>query len=177
VPLDAETGERYGYLPPRAARRKILIRSQLGLPWLVAALAFAVAIALAGAAYLLMRPGTPAAPFVDQGPLSRYADGEVTALLDGGGWLDRRAGLAALAGPVSYCPADGGWVGPGGARYDDQGRPAGDGPGLVRLPVRAAQGRVFVDPTGGSAAAGRAELMAPCAAPMQVDDPRPPDGL
>ena len=177
VPVDPDTGERYGYLPPRAARRKLLIRAQLGLPWMVSALVFAVAILAAGTAYLLLRPARPPAPFVDQGPISRYADGAVTSLPDGSGWLDRRGGLTAIGDDVAFCPADGGWVDPAGARFDADGRRAEGGPGLLRLPVRAADGRVFVDPTGGTRVSGIGEPMPPCAPPQRVGDPPPPDGL
>ncbi len=179
VPVDAETGERYGYLPRRAAQRKILIRSQLGLPWLLAALAFAGTILVAGSAYLLMRPGTPGPPYVDHGPLSRYADGAVTSLPDGSGWLDRRGGLSAVAGPVSYCPADGGWVDAAGTRYDAQGRRAGSGTGsgLARLPIRAAGGRLYVDPTRPQRPTAPAPAMTPCALPQAPGEPPPPDGL
>ncbi|HVF18773.1 MAG TPA: hypothetical protein VNA14_00835 [Mycobacteriales bacterium] len=177
VPVDAETGERYGYLPRRAARRKLLIRAQLGLPWMVAALGFAAMILVAGTAYLLLRPSRPPSPFVDQGPISRYADGTVTALPDGSGWVDRRAGLTAVGEAVSYCPADGGWVGDGGTRFDSDGARAGGGPGLLRVPVRAAGGRVYVDPTGGSRVAGAAGSMPPCPEPQRPGDPPPPDGL
>lgn len=177
VPVDPETGERYGYLPRRAANRKILIRSQLGLPWLVSALAFGVAILVAGAAYLLLRPTTPGPPYVDQGPLSRYADGEVTALLDGSGWLDRRTGLTAIGDDVAFCPSDGGWVDAETGRYDEAGRRVGGGDGLLLLPTRAASGRVFVDPTAGRRPSEPGAELGPCAVVQRLGDPRPPDGL
>lgn len=177
VPVDEVTGERYGYLPRRASRRKILIRSQLGLPWLVAALCFAAVIVVAGFAYLLLRPATPGAPYVDQGPLARYADEDVTPLLDGSGWLDRRGGLSAIGDGVDFCPAAGDWVDRNGARFDPQGRRAGGGAGLLRLPVRVAGGRVYVDPTGGQRSAEAASPRPPCPAPRSVQEPPPPDGL
>ena len=177
VPVDPDTGERFGYLPRKAARRKILIRSQLGLPWLISALVFGAGILVAGVAYLLLRPSTPGPPYVDQGQLSRYADGEVTALADGSGWVDRRSGLVAIGDEVAYCPADGGWVDDETGRYDAAGRRVGGGMGLLVLPVRAASGRLFVDPTAGQRSTATGEALGPCRMPQRVDDPRPPDGL
>lgn len=176
VPVDPETGRRYGYLPRRAANRKILIRAELGLPWLVAALVFAAAILLAGVGYFLTRPARPGPPYVDRGPLSRYAEGEVTAFPDGSGWLDRRTGLTAIGDAVSFCASDGGWVDDETGRYDAAGRRAGGGDGLLVLPVRAASGRVYVDPTGGRRAQGAAPPMAACAVPQRPGDRAPPDG-
>lgn len=177
VPVDPETGQRYGYLPRRAANRKILIRAQLGLPWLVSALVFGAMILVAGAAWLLLRPSAPGPPYVDRGPLDRYADGEVTAFPDGSGWLDRRRGLTAIGDAVSYCPSDGGWVDDETGRYDEAGRRVGGGAGLVLLPVRAASGRVYVDPTRGRRVTGNGAGLGPCALVQRPGDPRPPDGL
>ena len=177
VPVDPETGERFGYLPRKAANRKILIRSQLGLPWILWALAFGGAIVLAGVTYLLLRPSTPGPPFVDRGPLAQYADGEVTALPDGSGWVDRRTGLVVIGDPVTFCPADGGWVDAETARYDAAGRRVGGGDGLLLLPVRAASQRLFVDPTGGGRPTAAAASLGGCPNPQRLTDARPPDGL
>ncbi len=177
VPIDPDTGERFGYLPRKAAKRKILIRSELGLPWLVTALVFGAAILVAGVAYLLLRPATPGAPFVDQGPLSRYADGEVTALPDGSGWVDRRAGLVAIGDAVAFCPADGGWTDAETGRFDAAGQRVGGGDGLLLLPVRAASGRLFVDPTAGRRSSAAGEPLGACLTPQHIADARPPDGL
>ena len=49
VPIDPETGERVGYLPRKAARRKIIIRRKLGLPWVLGALGAALLIGGANA--------------------------------------------------------------------------------------------------------------------------------
>jgi hypothetical protein len=176
VPVDPETGERYGYLPRKAADRKLIIRAQLGLPWVLAALGAAALLAIAAAAFVLSRPGRPGRPYVDQGALSGYPEQAVHPLRDRSGWLDRRTGLAAVAGPLAFCPADGGWVAPNGKRYDADGH-ADDGTGLTLWAVKAASGHVYVDPTRTVAVSGQAEPLPPCAVPWHVTDPAPPDGL
>ncbi len=176
VPVDPETGERYGYLPRKAANRKLVIRAQLGLPWVLGALAAAALLAVAAVAFVLSRPTTPGGAFADQGALAAYPDQDVTPLRDGRGWLDRRAGLAAVAGPVAFCPADGGWVGADGRRYDERGR-TDDGNGLTLWAVRAASGRVYVDATRPTTVTEQAEPLPPCPAPWRLGEPRPASGL
>lgn len=176
VPVDPETGERYGYLPRRAANRKLVIRAQLGLPWILAALGAAVVVLVAGAAFFLSRPDEPGGAYESQGELAAYPEQAVAPLRDRAGWLDRRHGLVAVAGPVSFCPADGGWVGPGGERYDEEGR-SDSGRGLTLWPVRAASGKVYVDRTRPTSVTGQAEPLAPCADPWDVSEPPPADGL
>ncbi|MDQ1713657.1 MAG: hypothetical protein QOE45_3107 [Frankiaceae bacterium] len=176
VPVDPETGERYGYLPRKAASRKLIIRAQLGLPWVLAALAAAAVLAVAAAVFVLSRPDRPGKPYVDEGALRGYPEQAVQPLRDRSGWLDRRTGLAAVAGPVAFCPADGGWVGEGGKRYDAEGR-ADDGRGLALWAVKAASGHVYVDPTRTVVISGQTEPLPPCAQPWHVTDPAPPDGL
>ena len=176
VPVDPETGERYGYLPRRAADRKLVIRAQLGLPWVLAALAAAAVLLVAAVAFVALRPARPGRPYVDQGPLAAYPEQAVTPLRDRSGWLDRRAGLAVVAGPVAFCPADGGWVGEGGRRYDAEGR-TDTGNGLTLWAVRAASGHVYVDPTRSTVVTGQAEPLPPCEAPWRLGELAPPAGL
>lgn len=176
VPVDPETGERYGYLPRKAASRKLVIRAQLGLPWVLAALGAAALVLLAGALFFLSRPDRPGRPYVDQGRLDTYPEKAVTPLRDRSGWLDRRSGLAAVAGGVAFCDDDGGWVGRDGKRYDADGR-ADDGRGLVLWAVRAAAGHVYVDPTHDTTVTDRAEPLGPCAHSRTTSDQAPPDGL
>lgn len=177
VPVDPETGKRYGYLPRKAANRKLVIRAQLGLPWVLAALGAALLVLVAGAAFFLSRPDEPEAPFVSMGPLDAYPEQAVAPLRDRSGWVDRRAGLAVVAGPVSFCPADGGWVGPDGRRYDADGRSDVEGRGLTLWRVRAASGRLYVDRTATIPVPGAAEPLPPCADPWEVTEPPPADGL
>ncbi|MCA1825269.1 MAG: hypothetical protein ABR520_10355 [Mycobacteriales bacterium] len=151
VPVDA-TGRRYGYLPRRAARRKIVIRAELGSPWVIAAASGAVLIAVVAAVFLGSRPTRPGPPFADVGPLAAYVTESVATTTDGSAWIDRRDGLRAWStqttdgAPVGFCPADGGWSTRGGTRYDRGGRLAGAaGPRMLRLPARAARNHVYVD--------------------------------
>lgn len=176
VPVDPETGERYGYLPRKAAKRKIVIRAQLGLGWVLGALGAAAVLAIAAAAFLLTRPGTPDPPYRDEGRLSDYPEQAVKPLPDGQGWIDRRSGLAAVAGPLSFCPADGGWVGEDGQRYDPEGR-ADDGAGLTLWAVRAASGHVYVDRTTATTVTGQSEPLPPCDTPWRATEAEPPSGL
>jgi hypothetical protein len=176
VPVDPETGERYGYLPRRAANRKLVIRAPLGLPWVHAALGAAAFVLVAGLAFFLSRPSEPGGAYVSQGALASYPEQAASPLRDRGGWLDRRSGLAAVAGPVSYCPGDGGWVGPDGRRYDEDGR-SESGEGLTLWAVRAAGGKVYVDRTRSTRVTGQSEPLPPCEDPWDVTEPPPADGL
>jgi hypothetical protein len=176
VPVDPETGERYGYLPRKAANRKLVIRAQLGLPWVLAALTAGGLLLVAGMAFFLSRPAHPGGSYREQGALKSYPEQAVAPLRDRSGWLDRRTGLAAVAGPISFCPADGGWVGPDGRRYDEDGRTE-SGEGLTLWAVRAASGKVYVDPTRTVRVGGQSEPLPPCDDPWTVDEPPPADGL
>lgn len=182
VPVDPDTGRRYGYLPRKAAKRKIVIRAELGRRWMLASLAVGAGILLLGATFLLSGPDAPGPPFVEQGRLSRYAEGEVTPLADGSGWLDRRTGLRAVGGDVAHCPADGGWVDEEGQRYDAAGHAASGSDGLEIRRVSVVGGRVYVHPSGtrvrppDAGAAPAAASLGACPAPRTVGDPPPPDG-
>jgi hypothetical protein len=155
VPIDPETGERFGYLPRKAAQRKIIVRRALGLPWILGALAAAGLIAVTGVAFFASRPDRPPASYSDMGPLSAYPPGEVTPLRDGTGWADRRTGLTVWLTTADFCPADGGWQSRD-RRWDAAGRPAGGGGALTRARVRAAGGRLYVNPDPLPAATERA---------------------
>ncbi|HEV8372339.1 MAG TPA: hypothetical protein VGR68_04000, partial [Actinomycetota bacterium] len=61
--------QRVAYLPPKAAKaRKLILRTQLGRGWIVAAALFGVVILAAGALYLAMA-GRPGPPWVRVAPL------------------------------------------------------------------------------------------------------------
>ena len=102
------TKERTAYLPPRAAKaRKLILRTQLGLPWMLAAIAFGLVILVAGVLFLV-KGGRPGAPWERVAPLARFADGAVTETPfrpDEVVVVDRRGGVlrAFLAVPGS-CP-------------------------------------------------------------------------
>ena len=176
VPVDPETGERYGYLPRKAAQRKLVIRAQLGMGWVIGALVAAALLAVAAVAFWLSRPNVPGKPYQDAGRLSDYPEQAVKPLPGKDGWVDRRTGLTVVAGALSFCPDDGGWVGTDGRRYDADGR-ADDGRGLTLWAGKAANGRVYVDRTTSTTVPGQSEPLAPCAAPWRVTDPEPPSGL
>src|SRR6266542_1537107 len=99
--------QRAAYLPPRAAKaRKLILRSQLGLPWLLAATLVASLILLAGV-LLLARGGRPGGPWVRVDPLATFPPGalaEVPRRGLGGRVVvvDRRDGdLRAFVGPAA----------------------------------------------------------------------------
>ena len=76
-----DPGGRVAYLPPRAARaRKLILRSQLGRGWIVAAALFGVVILAAGALFLA-RQGRPGAPWARVAPASALPAGAVRSNL------------------------------------------------------------------------------------------------
>jgi hypothetical protein len=154
---DARRGERAAYLPPRAAKaRKLILRSQLGLPWLVGATVVAAVILVAGA-LLLARGGRPGSPWVRVEPLAALPAGavaEVRPAALGGRTVvvDRRdGGLRAFVGPAGGCPvtSDGGGFARRCTRqsWDGNGAPrTARTPPLTRVPTRLAGGDLYVDP-------------------------------
>lgn len=181
VPIDPETGERFGYLPRKAARRKIIVRRALGLPWILGALAAAALIAVAGVVFFAARPDRPPASYSNMGPLSAYPPRAVTPLRDGSGWVDRRSGLTVWLTTADFCPADGGWqlVEPGPSdrvlRWDSAGRRVEAFPGspgassISQARLRAAGGRLYVNPAPLPAATEPAPVpLPPCAEPRPI---------
>ena len=145
---------RYAYLPPRAVRaRKLILRTQLGLPWLLAAVAVALLILVAGVV-LLRAGGRPGAPWVRVGRLPA-AGGQVSELPGPAGRdvvVDRRGGrLRAFLVAPGACPvvagAAGGLARPcAGQAWRADGVGERGAPDL--LPVRAlvSGGDLYVDP-------------------------------
>jgi len=77
---DEPPPERIAYLPPRAVKaRKLILRSQLGVPWIVAAALFGLLILAAGT-LLLLRAGHPGAPWARVAAVSSLPAGAVTQL-------------------------------------------------------------------------------------------------
>ncbi|HEY2960554.1 MAG TPA: hypothetical protein VGM21_20485 [Actinomycetota bacterium] len=157
---DAGRGERAAYLPPRAAKaRKLILRSQLGLPWLVGATVVAGVILVAGT-LLLARGGRPGSPWVRVEPLAALPAGTATEVAPAALGrrtvvvVDRRGGLRAFVAPAGGCPVipDGGgftrpcsrqsWDADGGARTPHT-------PPLTRVPTRLASGDLYVNATNG----------------------------
>jgi hypothetical protein len=148
-------GERIAYLPPRAARaRKLILRSQLGLPWMLAALAFAALILVAGV-LLLAQSGRPGAPWVRVGPADTFPSGAVTQAgrLDGDAVVVDRRGGVVRAFRVLAADCDVVADGEGFARpcttesWAADGAPAeGSGTALTPLPAQLARGDLYVNP-------------------------------
>jgi hypothetical protein len=154
--------ERVAYLPPKAARaRKLILRSQLGLPWMLTAALFGVLILVAGSIFLL-KGGRPGAPWVKLGSLQRFPAGAVSQATAQGGQVvvvDRReVTVAAFAVASGACPvvaagegfarpcAGQAWDGAGRAVSSPGGGGAGAGPDLRPLPVQVARGDLYVNP-------------------------------
>ncbi len=174
VPFDPETGKRYGWLPPRAAGRKLVIRAQLGLPWVLGALAAALLLLVAGVVFVVARPDRPGPPYADEGPLAQYAEQDVTPLSRGSAWVDRRRGLDVFV-MAAFCVSDGGWIGPGGPRFDEAGR-SETGTGAYRARVKVVSGRLYVDLTRQTRVTGQTEPLPPCDVAWLYGEPRPADG-
>ena len=160
LPPGRDPGGRVAYLPPRAARaRKLILRSQLGRGWIVAAALFGLVILAAGALFLA-RAGRPGAPWTRVAPVSSMADGAVTEVAGAAGQVvvvDRRGPLRAFLAPPGPCPvraAGSGFARPcASQRWDASGSPASelrDGqeapPPLRQLPAAVAGGDLYVDP-------------------------------
>jgi hypothetical protein len=162
LPPGRDPGGKLAYLPPRAARaRKLILRSQLGRGWILAAALFGVVILAAGALFLA-RGGRPGSPWVRVAPVSALPAGAVTQVAGPSGQVvvaDRRDGLRAFLATPGPCPvraaAGGGFARPcTGQSWHPDGTPAG-GPGdggaapaaLRRVPAAVAAGDLYVNPT------------------------------
>jgi hypothetical protein len=159
VPND-QTRQRVAYLPPRAGKaRKLILRSQLGLPWILAAILFGLVILAAGTLFLV-KGGRPGAPWQRVAPVTRFADGTVTqAPLRAGEVVvvDRRGGtLRAFLAPSGACPVvgtPGGFARPCALQaWDQSGEPVRTQasstlpPRLRAMPASVAKGDLYVDP-------------------------------
>src|SRR5919107_3314539 len=96
LPPGRDPGGRVAYLPPRAAKaRKLILRSQLGRGWIVAAALFGLVILAAGALFLA-RQGRPGPPWVRVAHVSALPAGAVTEVAGPAGQVlvvDRRGQL------------------------------------------------------------------------------------
>jgi nitrite reductase/ring-hydroxylating ferredoxin subunit len=158
VPQD-QRRERVAYLPPRAGKaRKLILRTQLGLPWMLAAMLFGVVILVAGTLFLI-KGGRPGAPWQRVAPVTRLADGAVTqAPLRAGEVVvvDRRGGtLRAFLAPAGACPVTGtpsGFARPCARQaWDQSGEPVSlDATAptarLRAVPATVAKGDLYVNP-------------------------------
>lgn len=163
-----EFGPR-GYLPERAARRarKIVLRGQMSLGWVVAALAAAVLVAAVGLVWLV-RSGPPGPPFVATADVAEVAAGGL-GVADAGGTavlIVRVTGglrvFVAPPTPVTYCAASRRLEGADGTvwRVDGQ-RVGGPGASLAPVPVTVHDGTIYASP----------DDAAPALAPGGGDEP------
>ena len=153
--------ERVAYLPPRAVKaRKLILRTQLGLPWMLAAILFGMVILAAGVLFLVKR-GRPGAPWQRVAPVTRFADAAVTETpLRAGQVLvvDRREGgvraFVTAPGACRVQAAPGGFARPCAAQaWNRDGGPAPGGgssgePPLRAVPATVARGDLYVNPPG-----------------------------
>jgi hypothetical protein len=157
VPKDPTT-QRTAYLPPRAGKaRKLILRTQLGLPWMLAAILFGLVILAAGTLFLV-KGGRPGAPWQRIAPLGGMADGAVSQRALRAGEVvvvDRRGGtLRAFLAPDGPCPVVGtanGFARPCTTQaWDRSGAPArgvgAPAPRLRAVPATVAKGDLYVNP-------------------------------
>jgi hypothetical protein len=157
-PPDAERRpERTAYLPPRAAKaRKLILRTQLGLPWMLAATAVAGVILVAGV-LLLARGGRPGSPWVAVAAVTAFPAGSLTEVEAPGPAgrvviVDRRGDdLRAFVGPAAACKVapDGSGLRRActGQAWDADGAPRTPRTqALARVPTRFARGDLYVNP-------------------------------
>lgn len=139
-----------GYLPERAARRarKIVLRSPLGLQWVVAALLAGVVVVVAGVVFLQRSADPPPAPWVDAGTVEAIgtarADRDLGVLLVGAGG---RVRAFAGADTVTFCSASNRLEAPDGRVWSLTGRGLSGTASLDEHPTLVQDGRVYVDPT------------------------------
>ena len=157
MPKDTST-QRTAYLPPRAGKaRKLILRTQLGRQWMLAAILFGLVILIAGTVFLV-RGGRPGAPWQRVAPLGGMADGTVSQRPLRAGEVvvvDRRGGiLRVFLAPDGPCPVigtDGGFARPCATQaWDQSGAPARNvgapAPPLRSVPATVAKGDLYVNP-------------------------------
>lgn len=144
-----EYGPR-GYLPERAAKRarKIVLREQMGLHWVVAAAAAAAVVLAAGAAYLLAGTAPPGPPFERVATLTAIDEAGAEVV---GDYLVVRAGgpLRVYAAPpvaVTWCAPSNSLESPSGAVWSREGRVLGGrAEPLRRAPAEVHDGVLYVN--------------------------------
>lgn len=158
IDRDVDSGPDYGpggYLPDRAARRarKIVLREQMGLVWVIAAAVASVVVAGVGGFYLMLRAAPPQEPFVAVAGIERFDPrGAETATADGAEILVVRAGggVRVFAAPevdVAYCAESHRLEGADGSVWDVRGRrTGGDAASLRPLSGTAHDDVLYVNP-------------------------------
>lgn len=148
---DPDFGPR-GYLPERASHRarKIVLRSPMGLQWVVASLVAGVAVLIAGTLFLASRGSPPQAPFVEVGRLDAIGNaatvdlaGEPVLVVTAAG----RVRAFADAAGVRYCEAGRQLEAADGQVWTLTGRGTSGIPSLAEHPVVVVDGALYVDPS------------------------------
>jgi hypothetical protein len=145
APLDFGPG---GYLPERASKRarKIVLRSPMGIQWVIGALVVGVIVIVAG--LLALRDGTPSAPYepvatvTATGGVVTTSDG-LLLLLDG----RPRVFAAPNGGEVVLCAASDLLEQPDGGAWRVTGRGLDGVPSLAEHPSLIHDGKVYADLT------------------------------
>lgn len=143
-----------GYLPQRAAQRarKIVLREQLGVGWIVGSVVAGAVLLAVGIAFLVARTGPPGPPFVAAAPVDEVPPG--TAVRTDAGeaavLLVRAGGrLRAFAAPdegVRWCADAGRLEGSSGTVWEPDGtRVGGPGASLAPHPAEVHRGTIYVD--------------------------------
>lgn len=139
-----------GYLPERASKRarKIVLRSPLGLQWVVAALIAGLVLVVAGVMFLQRSGDPPPAPWVEVGTVTDIgtsrADPDLDVLLVGAGGRIRAFGDVA---DVTYCEATNRLESTDGHVWNLTGRGLDGAPSLEEHPTLVQDGVVYVDPS------------------------------
>lgn len=139
-----------GYLPSRAAARarKIVLRSPLGMQWIVASVVAGVIVVVAGVLLLRTSGEAPPPPWVEAGPVDGFGTSSYDAGLDvlfvgAGGRLRAFAG----AEDVAYCEASNRLEAVDGRVWALTGRGQGEVASLDEHPTHVQDGIAYVDPT------------------------------
>jgi hypothetical protein len=139
-----------GYLPERAARRarKIVLRSPLGLQWVVASVLAGVVVVVAGVLYLQRSGDPPPSPWVAVGTVEDVTDAQLEPELDV--LIVGAAGRVrafADAADIGYCPASHRLEDASGRVWTLTGRGLGGAASLAEHPTLVHDGTLYVDPT------------------------------
>lgn len=142
-----------GYLPQRAARRarKIILRAEMGLGWPLAAVGAGVLLLVVGVAFVLLRTGPPAAPFMPVAQVEAV-DPRGAAMITDDLVAVRASGVVRVLSTdgrqVVWCAASGALEDAGGGVWNATGRRiGGGGDSLVPIPSEVHRGAIYADPT------------------------------
>ncbi len=141
-----------GYLPERASKRarKIVLRSPLGLQWVIASLAAGAVVVVAAAIFLVRAGDAPGEPFVEIGPVEALSPDsylyEFEALVVTAAGRVRTYAVDPDDVPV-YCPESRRLESADGRVWAPTGRALDGGDSLAQHPTVVVDGVVYLDPT------------------------------